>query len=59
MCKSCDWESSLQECEDLLTDEDYAFASDTLEGIRDWIQTEHHVTERQQTAIENIGNSKR
>lgn len=59
MCSKCDWESALQECEDLLNDEDYAFASDTLQGIADWIEAEHHVTERQQAAIENIGNSKR
>ena len=59
MCKFCGWEDSLQECQDLLADDDYEFAQDTLQGIADWIEAEHHVTDRQQTAIENIGNSKR
>jgi len=58
MCSSCDWESALEECEELLENADYAFASDTLSGIKDWIETNEHVTARQNNAISNIQNSK-
>jgi len=57
-CSSCDWESALEACEELLNDTDYAFASDTLTGIKDWVETNEHVTTRQEDAITNIRNSK-
>ena len=58
MCSSCDWERALDECEELLNDTDYEFASDTLTGIKDWIETNEHVTPRQDDAITNIQNCK-
>ena len=58
MCSSCDWKSALEECEELLEDADYEFASDTLAGIKDWIETNEHVTPRQLDAISNIQNCK-
>ena len=48
----------MEECEELLEDSDYEFASDTLTGIKDWIETNEHVTPRQEDAITNIRNSK-
>ena len=57
MCNSCGWEAHLVEIEEMLEDENYEFASDTLEGIRDWIEENNHITENQQMAIENISNS--
>ena len=58
MCSSCDWESALEECEELLGDTDYEFASDTISGIKEWVETNKHVTPRQLDAITNIQNSK-
>mgnify|MGYP001580441194 CR=1 FL=1 len=58
MCSSCQWEDALEECTELLDDDDYAFAQDTLLGIKDWIEGNEHVTERQQSAITNIRRSK-
>jgi len=58
MCSSCDWESVLEACEELLEDSDYEFAFDTLMGIKNWIETNEHVTNRQEDAITNIRNSK-
>ena len=57
MCSSCDWESALEACEELLNDTDYAFASDTLSGIKEWVEMNEHVTTRQEDALENIRNS--
>ena len=57
MCSSCDWESTLEACEELLGDTDYEFASNTLSSIKDWIETNEHVTTRQEDAITNIRNS--
>ena len=58
MCSTCDWEDRLEECEGLLNETDYEFASDTLEGIAEWIRDNRHVTEKQAHAISNIANSK-
>lgn len=58
MCSSCEWESALENCEELLGDSDYEFASDTLSGISSWIEDNHHVTDRQLDAIANIQNCK-
>jgi len=41
----------------LLGDTDYEFASNTLSSIKDWIETNEHVTTRQEDAITNIRNS--
>ena len=54
MCTKCDWESVLSDCEALLSDPDFEFAEDTVAGIKEWIEENHHVTEKQTTAIENI-----
>ena len=58
MCTKCDWESVLADCNALLSDPDFEFAEDTVEGIKDWIEENHHVTERQADAISNIQNCK-
>lgn len=54
MCSRCDWEDVLERIEEMLGDSDYDFARDTLEGIREWVEDEEHVTERQKTAVDNI-----
>ncbi len=54
MCESCDFERWLGVLDDLLEDEDYDWADDTLEGIRGWVDTNKHITDRQMGAIENI-----
>ena len=54
MCDSCDWEDVLEEIDDMVSEERYDFAADTLNGIRDWIEENQHVTERQKDAVTNI-----
>ena len=58
MCQTCDWQDKLDECDELLSNADYEFASDTLEGIAEWIRENRHVTDKQANAISNIANSK-
>ena len=59
MCKSCGWEDLIEQIDELLEDDDYEFALDTLEGIRAWVAENEHCTENQQQAIENIANARR
>ena len=47
----------LSRIDDMLCDERYEFASDTLSGIRDWIDKRHYITENQKQAIDNIEGS--
>lgn len=57
MCDSCDWETVLSAVNEMLDDEDYEFAFDTLGGIVEWIEEHKHVTEKQKDAVQNIRNS--
>jgi uncharacterized coiled-coil protein SlyX len=52
-----DWLEYLDKCDEMLLDEKYSFANDTLQGIRDWISEHQHVTDRQKEAIDNIEGS--
>jgi len=54
-----EWLDYLNMCDNMLLDEDYEFASDTIQGIRDWIDVNEFVTEKQKEAIENIASSKK
>lgn len=56
MCQRCDWEGSLDQIEDLLEDDEFEFAEETLKGIRKWIKENEHVTPSQEQAIANIAN---
>lgn len=58
MCQKCDWEDLVEQCDRLLADPDYEFASDTISGIREWVSDNEHATDSQKEAIENIENSK-
>lgn len=58
MCSGCDWSDWLERIDDLLEDDDYGFAEDTLLGIQEWVTDNKHITEAQQIAIENIESSK-
>ena len=53
-----DWETALEDIDDMLDDERYEFAIDTLESIREWIAKDEHATDSQIDAIANIQNSK-
>ena len=52
-----DWEKALEEIDEMLEDERYEFATDTLEGIKEWIYEREFCTFGQYDAIENIRNS--
>ena len=54
MCDSCDWESAVETIDELLDSGDAEWATDTLEGIREWVVEKEHITDRQAEAIENI-----
>jgi hypothetical protein len=41
----------------MLFDEEYEFASDTIQGIRDWIEENSAVTPAQKRAVLNIRDS--
>jgi hypothetical protein len=57
MCKNCEWEELLDRIDELLSDEDFEFAQETLEGIRSWVEEKEHCTDRQWEAVENIASS--
>lgn len=57
MCMTCEWEKLIDEIDDMLLDEDYIFASDTLEGIREWVEENQHCTSKQREAVRNIKES--
>lgn len=58
MCDSCNWNDLLEEIEEMREDDRYGFASETLEGIRDWVENQEHCTDGQRSAVENIRASK-
>ena len=51
------WEALLEELDDMLEDDRYEWAEETLEGIRGWVAENKHCTEKQQTAVANIRES--
>ena len=54
MCKECEWEEFSAELDDLLSDSDYEWANETIDGILNTVTDRGHVTEGQRNAIENI-----
>ena len=58
MCKSCDWESYIDDIDNALDDEDYEFAEDSLSGIKSWVEENEHITPAQKQAIDNIISSR-
>jgi len=59
MCENCQYQECLNQIHDMLLDDDYCFAEDTLIGIKKWILEKEHVTERQKESVNNIFNSMR
>ena len=57
MCKRCDWETYIDDIDKMLIDPDYEFAEETLSGIRDWIEKNEHITDKQSISIDNIKSS--
>jgi hypothetical protein len=54
-----EWIEWLDLCDEMLLDEDYVFAEDTLQGIRDWIEKNEFITDGQKDAITNIRQSEK
>jgi hypothetical protein len=52
-----EWREVVDTCDEMLLDEDYIFASDTIQGIRDNIEESKRVTPNQKRAIDNIKES--
>jgi len=57
MCKNCEWDEVMEDIDEMLEDEDYEFATDTLESIRGWVLDNEHVTDGQKDAVGNIRRS--
>lgn len=51
---SCDWKKYLERIAEMLDQEDYNYAEDTLVSMADWIKRNKHVTPKQRRAIHNI-----
>ena len=58
MCNDCEWQTFLEQIEEMLNMDEYQFAENTLNGIADWVEENEHITDSQQETIENIWNSK-
>jgi len=54
MCDTCDYEAALEEIDEMLDDERFEFAEDTLTGIKDWVKHKEHITPKQWEAVNNI-----
>ncbi len=57
MCYQCEWEELLEDIDEMMEDDKYSFALDTLEGIKEWTSEFEHCTDKQREAIENIRES--
>lgn len=58
MCRKCSWVDWLKEIEDMEASGEYDWAEETLKGIKDWVEENEHITEKQIQAINNIEESK-
>jgi hypothetical protein len=54
VCSNCEWEEQLNICDEILDDIDNEWCFKTIEGIREWIMKNEHVTDNQINAIDNI-----
>ena len=54
MCQHCEWESLLARLSEMVEDDDYDWAIDTLEGIQNTVTVNECCTDRQREAVENI-----
>lgn len=54
MCMECDFAHYIELADEMLDDNLYEFAWDTVEGIRKWTEEHNHITERQIVALENV-----
>ena len=52
-----DHEGVLEQIDEMLDQERYEFATDTLEGIKEWIVEHEHCTPDQFEAVQNIADS--
>lgn len=53
------WEELVDRCDEMLDSGEYAWASESLEGIRTTVSEQEHATERQIEAVDNIARARR
>jgi hypothetical protein len=58
MCDYCEWEDYVEKIDNMLSDGKYDFAIETLKGIKEWVEDNGHITDRQMEAVDNIYSSK-
>lgn len=54
MCSKCEYKKYINICEDILSDWDNDWCWDTIEGIKNWVEDNEHITDAQKEAINNI-----
>lgn len=54
MCELCGFEEVMEKIDEMLTDEKYDHATNTLSNLYDWIERHEHCTEAQSALVENI-----
>lgn len=57
MCDACGWVTFLEEIDDHLEDDDFSWAVETLEGIRETVARNEHCTDGQKVAVDNIADA--
>lgn len=57
MCLECRWEDRYDRLAELIDNEKYRWAYDTLSGIKENIKKFRHITDRQAKAVQNIINA--
>lgn len=56
MCQECDFQDYINKCEEILACEKLSWCHETTEGIKDWVEDNSHITEKQQNAIDSYMN---
>ena len=59
MCADCGWEALIEKIEGMDDSGNFAWAQDTLEGIKETVERMEHCTDRQKEAIANISKARR
>jgi hypothetical protein len=59
MCTQCGYQETIDTIDDMIVEDRYQWALDTIEGIYTEVVNKKHVTDRQLTALENIRMARR
>jgi len=57
MCQKCGWSAVLDDIDDMIVEDRYQWALDTIDSIFEWVGTNKHITDKQMAALDNIRNA--